>query len=56
MHNPFETTTDQQAEDTPPVLVRINELRIALSEVKSEDVRVAIRAAISDCERQTGDR
>lgn len=34
------------------ILVRINDLRIALRDVKSEDVREAIEAAIGDCERQ----
>ena len=36
------------------ILARINDLRIALREMKSDDVREAIRAAISDCERQLG--
>ena len=34
------------------ILARINDLRVALREMKSEDVREAIQAAISDCERQ----
>jgi hypothetical protein len=34
------------------ILVRINDLRIALRDMKSEDVREAIQAAIWDCERQ----
>ena len=36
------------------ILVRINELRMALRDIKSEDVREAIEAAIGDCERQLG--
>lgn len=36
------------------ILVRINDLRIALRDIKSEDVRDAIEAAIWDCERRMG--
>ena len=36
------------------IRARINDLRIALREMRSEDVREAIQAAISDCERQLG--
>jgi hypothetical protein len=36
------------------ILVRINDLRLALRDIKSEDVREAIQAAILDCERQLG--
>ena len=34
------------------ILVRINDLRMALRDIKSDDVREAIQAAICDCERQ----
>lgn len=34
------------------ILGRINDLRVVLREVKSEDVREAIEAAIGDCKRQ----
>ena len=36
------------------ILERINDLRITQREMRSKDVREAIEAAITDCERQLG--